>query len=197
MFGRIGLHAGQYALGRKHVAQKLHRVPLQRHPRHLVIRRNMFADGHHRQGYFWFLCQFARIGGCEQGQLIRRSAPRFPPARTPVKIKRAQGIGIRQQMQGARRQSGLARQLLQRSKGSCGRNRHCPILVKPADLPQAKPQGTRLDFIIPSAEIHINRADINLMIARILHKLGWRVKTHGLRIQQCRRKNRWMMAFQP
>ena len=65
MFRRIGLRAGQYALGRKHVAQKLHRVPLQRHPRHLVIRRNMFADGHHWQGYFWFLCQFARIGGRE------------------------------------------------------------------------------------------------------------------------------------
>ena len=142
----------------------------------------MFADRHDRQSYFRLLRQFPRIGGCEQGHLIRRCAPRFPPACTPVKIKRAQGIGIRQQMQGARWQFGFARQLLQRSKGSCGRNRQRPILVKPADLPEAKPQGTRLDFIIPIAEIHINRADINLMIACILHKLGWRIKAHGLRI---------------
>jgi glutamyl/glutaminyl-tRNA synthetase len=57
-------------------------------------------------------------------------------------------------------------------------------LLEPADLPETKPQGTGLDAIVPSAEININGADIDHVPLRILHKLRWRVETHGLRIEQ-------------
>ena len=98
MFRGICLRAGQYAFTGKYIAQKFHRVPLQRQSRHLVIGGDMLADGHDGQRDFCLLRQFPCVSGCKQGQFIRRCAPCFPTRLTPVKTKRAQGVRIRQQV---------------------------------------------------------------------------------------------------
>ena len=143
----------------------------------------MFAGRHRWQHRIGLHAKLARVGRSEQRQLVRRRPPRFPRALSPVKTKRAHGIGIGKQVHGSRWQRGTARQIFYRCKWPMPGDGVRPHLPKSVDLPHPQSQRALLDSIIPTAGIDVYRPDLHPIFLRIADNLRRGVKAHGLRIE--------------
>src|SRR4051794_22009955 len=111
--------------------------------------------------------------------------PAFQPARrpqclAPVEIERAEGIRLGQPLDGRARHAVDRLESLDRAKAIAAMLDQLVDLgfAQAADLPKAKADGMpaghtwpRLERAIPVAEIDIDGANLNAMLARIAHEL--------------------------
>ena len=162
--------------------------------------------------YGGFICQGRAhtIPHSEKRQIARR-APR--PARGPggVAAQHAgKGIGGSECTQSTLGKPGAPGQILHAhegrtiARGAGGEQRFRITLRQPRDQTQPKPQRQATSAFwrffqaaIPIAGTHINRAHYYAVFTRIAHDLRWRVKPHGLAVQQRTGKGRRVVAFQP
>ena len=159
-----------------------------------------------------FICQSRAhaISHSEKRQITRR-APR--PARGPGGIAAqhaGKGIGGGKRTQGALGKPGAPGQILHSHEGCAiaggagGEQRLGVPLRQACHKAEPKPQRQAarafwrfFQAAIPIAGIHIHRAHYYAVVPRIAHDLRWRVKPHGLAVQQRTGKGRRVMAFQP
>src|SRR5262245_25814271 len=76
------------------------------------------------------------------------------------------------------------------------------VLAQAVDLAHAETQSEttlrcRLKRAVPQAVIDIDLARLDAMVDRATHDLRRRIEAHGLGVEECRGKRRWVMAFEP
>jgi len=202
----VELGAAQHAVAPEQRPQHPHRVPLQREPHRLVVSDDLLRQRHERQRDGRLLAQFAGLGGGEERQgLVVWQAAHGPERLAAVEPKRTEGVGIGEQPHRTARQIGPAHQFLDIGIAPAPPRRDAqpPFLAEAVDLAEAETQGeagmdSRLQPIVPKAEIHVDRARLDAAdLLRLAHDLGGCVEAHGLRVQKRAGEGRRVMAFQP
>ena len=146
----VDVLAGDDALLREPLAQKFHRVALQRQPHGLVIGDHLLRQRHLRQRLCVLVGLLAGDRGLKQRQRhVVGQPPHRPQRRAAVEPDGAERIGVGQQDQRALWQAGVAGEFLQRGEGTAraGGDDAVGPVVSPLPLPGRATARSRVGCI--------------------------------------------------
>ncbi len=186
------LETAHHVFVTEQIAQERHQMRAQRQAQHLIVGQHVFAERHKRQGRdLFFRLLFDELRREQRQRVVVGEAAHVPQRLAAVLVLRLEAIGFGEDDQRALGQPRATRHVADAAIGIAAPldQLERPFLAEAVDLAQAEPQrqpalAVGLQEIVPGAEVHVDMAHFDAMLARVAHDLGRRIEAHRLRVEQ-------------